>query len=79
MPKAPEPSNALPMTVVTTHRTDYMADGSVVDRPFPNLPAVVAPAAKFDRNAYQAAYMRDQRKAKKLGLTVAEYRARKPK
>jgi hypothetical protein len=31
----------------------------------------------FDRNAYQAAYMRDTRAAVKLGLTVAQYRAQK--
>lgn len=37
-------------------------------------PRPVPSKAPFDRNAYQAQYMRDKRKADKLGLTVAEYR-----
>lgn len=32
---------------------------------------------RFDRQAYQRDYMRDQRAADKLGMTVKEYRAKK--
>ena len=46
-----------------------------------NDPATVKadapPGAKFDRTAYQREYMKDKRAAKKVGLTVAEYRARR--
>ena len=39
-----------------------------------------AGCATFDRNAYQARYMREiYRPAKKLGITPSEYRARKSK
>lgn len=35
------------------------------------------PDPGFDRNGYQRRYMADKRAAKKLGLTTAEYRAKK--
>lgn len=53
-----------------------VAAESVAELGQPALASTTEVVAKpdFDRNAYQAAYMRDARAAKKLGVSVADYR-----
>lgn len=48
--------------------------GKTADFDSANVGSNPAPGAKFNRSEYQKLYMRDKRKAEKLGLKVSEWR-----
>lgn len=66
-------SNPARSTIITNHdelKAAMIAAGIATEEDFASKPY-------FDRKRYQRDYMRDRTQAKKLGLTVSEYRKQK--
>ena len=67
-------AKAVEATIASSEKVEVKS--SAVPEPYPK-PKGGRPSTGFDKKAYMSAFMRDKRKADKLGLKVSEYRKMK--